>query len=177
MFAALRSAVRADIDRQIGWAKDQLKRQTRYTALMGILAGVAALAALGAVIVGLIALYSWLAMQTGPFVAHGLIAGGLLLLALILFALAFIRRRPRLAARPPLQIARPVALLGGLRQGSNDKVVTGGEQTLKLATETLRDGSGSALLGTLALAVAVGLLVGRRLANDGVMRETGRGLA
>ena len=37
MFAALRSAVRADIDRQIDWAKDQVKRQTRYTALMGIL--------------------------------------------------------------------------------------------------------------------------------------------
>ena len=27
MFAALRSAVRADIDQQIGWAKDQLKRR------------------------------------------------------------------------------------------------------------------------------------------------------
>ena len=94
MFAALRSAVNADIDRQIGWAKDQVKRQTRYTALMAILVGVAALAALGAVIVGLIALHSWLAMQIGPFVAHGLIGGGLLLLALILFALALIRRRP-----------------------------------------------------------------------------------
>jgi hypothetical protein len=170
MFAALLGAIHADIDRQINWAKVQLKRQTRYTALMAILVGVAALAALGAVIVSLIALYSWLAMQTGPFVAHGLIAGGLLLLALILFALAFIRRRPRLAARPPLQIARPAALLGGLRQGSYDKVVTGGEQTLKLATGTLRDGSGSALLGTLALAVAVGLLVGRRLAGPRAVR-------
>src|SRR5262249_16721104 len=138
---------------------------------MGILAGVAALAALGAVIVGLIALHSWLAMQTGPFIAHGLIGGGLLLLALILFALAFIRRRPQLAARPPLQIAQPGSRRGGLRQGRYEKVVTGGEQTLKLATETLRDGSGSALLGTLALAVAVGLLVGRRLANHGVMRR------
>ena len=172
MFAALRSAVHADIDRQIGWAKDQVKRQTRYTALMAILAGVAALAALGAVIVGLIALHSWLAMQIGPFVAYGLIGGGLVLLALILFALALIPRRPRLAARPPLQIARPVALLGGLRQGSHDKVVTGGEQTLKLATETLRDGSGSALLGTLALAVAVGLLVGRRLTDHRGVRRT-----
>ena len=172
MFAELRSAVYADIDRQIGWAKDQLKRQTRYTALMGILAGMAALAALGAVIVGLIALYSWLAMQTGPFVARGLIAGGLLLLALILFALTLIRRRPRLAARPPLQIARPVALLGGLRQGSHDKVVAGGEQTLKLATGTLRDGPLSTLLGTLALAVAVGLLVGRRLADHRAVRRT-----
>src|SRR5262249_8320093 len=118
MFAALRSAVHADIDRQVGWAQDQLKRKTRYTALMGILAGVAALAALGAVIVGLIALHSWLAMQTGPFIAHGLIGGGLLLLALILFAPAFIRRRPQLAARPPLQISRRAALLGGLRPGS-----------------------------------------------------------
>ena len=172
MFAALRSTVHADIDRQIGWAKDQLKRQTRYTALMGILAGVAALAALGAAIVGLIALHSWLAMQTGPFVAYDLIGGGLLLLALILFALALIRRRPRLAARPPLQITRPAALLGGVRQGSYDKVVTGGEQTLKLATETLRDGSGSALLGTLALAVAVGLLVGRRLTDHRGVRRT-----
>jgi hypothetical protein len=172
MFAALRSAVRADIDRQIGWAKDQLKRQTRYTALMAILVGVAALAALGAVIVGLIALYSWLAMQTGPLVAHGLIGGGLLLLALILFALAFIRRRPRLAARPLLQFARPAALLGTLRQGGYDKVVAGGEQTMKLATGTLRDGSRSALLSTLALAVAVGLLVGRRLTDHGAIRRT-----
>jgi hypothetical protein len=121
MFAALRSAVRADIDRQIGWAKDQLKRQTRHTALTGILACVAALAALGAVIVGLIALHSWLAMRAGPFVAHGLIGEGLLLLALILFALALIRRRPRLAARPPLQIAGPAALLGTLGQGSHEK--------------------------------------------------------
>ena len=172
MLAALRSAVRADIDRQIGWAKDQLKRQTRHTALTGILACVAALAALGAAVVGLIALHSWVAMQRGPFVAHGLIGGGLLLLALILFALALIRRRPRLAARPPLQITGPAALLGGLRKGGHDKVVTGGKQTLKLATGALRDGPLSTLLGTLALAVAVGLLVGRRLADHSAMRRT-----
>ena len=171
MFAALRSAVRADIDRQIDWAKDQVKRQTRYTALMGILAGVAALAALGAVIVGLIALHSWLAMQTGPFVAHGLIGGGLLLLALILLALALIRRRPRLAARPPLQIAGPAALLGGLRQGSRDKVAAGGEQALKLVTRTMRDGPRSTLLGTLVVAVAVGLVVGRTLVDRHAVRR------
>jgi hypothetical protein len=159
MFAALMGAVRADIDRQ----KVQVKRQTRYTALMGILAGVASLAALGAVVVGLIVLHSWLAMQTSPFIAHGLIGGGLLILALILFALAFIRRRPRLAGRPPLQIARPAALLGTLGQGSYDRVVGSGDQTLKLATRTLRDGSRSTLLGALVIAVAAGLIVGRRV--------------
>jgi hypothetical protein len=53
-----------------------------------------------------------------------------------------------------------------------DDDLAGGEQTLKLATGTLRDGSGSAVLGTLALAVAVGLLVGRRLADHCTVRRT-----
>jgi len=163
MFALLASAVRTDIDRQIAWAKHEVRRQIRYTVLMGVFACVAMLAALGSVVVGLIALHTWLAVQTGPFIAHGMIGGGLLLFALILLALAFIRQRPRLAARPPLQIARPAALLGTLGQGGYANVIAGGDQTLKLATNTLRDGSRSALLGTLALAVAVGLLVGRRL--------------
>jgi hypothetical protein len=162
MFAALLGAVRADIDRQIGWAKHEVKRQARYTALVGILAGVAALATLGAVVVGLIALHSWLEVQIGPFFAHGLIGGGLLLLASVLFALAF-TRRPRLVARPPLQVAQPAAFLGTPRQGSYDKAFAGGEQTLKRATDTLRDGPRSALLGTLAIAAVVGLVVGRRL--------------
>jgi len=171
MLAALRRALFADVDRQISWAKDQLKHQTRYTALTGMLAGVAALAALGAVIVGLIAFHSWLAMQTGRFIAHGLIGGGLLLLALILFALALLRRRPQLSARPPLQIAGPAALLGGLRQDSQDELA-GGEQTLRLATKALRDSSRSTLLGALALAGAVGLLAGRRLADHRSVRRT-----
>ena len=169
MFAALLGAVRADIDRQIGWAKHEVKRQTRYTALIGILAGVAALATLGAIVVGLIALHSWLAMQIGPFVAHGVIGGGLLLLALVLFALAFIRRRPRLVARTPLQVAQPAAFLGKPRPGSYDKVF---EQTLKLATDTLHDGPRSALLGTLAIAAVVGLIVGRRLSSGNRAHET-----
>ena len=165
MFAALLGAVRADIDRQIGWVKHEVKRQAGYTALVGTLAGVAALAILGAVVVGLIALHSWLATQIGPFAAHGLIGRGLLLLASLVLALAFILRRPELVARPPLQVAQPAALLGTLRQGSYDKVFAGGEQTLKLATDTLRDGPRSALLGTLAIAAVVGLIVGRHLSS------------
>ena len=78
----------------------------------------------------------------------------------------------RLASQVGGEVAKTARGMGGLRQGSYDKVVTGGEQTLKLATETLRDGSGSALLGTLALAVAVGLLVGRRLMDHRAVRRT-----
>jgi len=55
--------------------------------------------------------------------------------------------------RGPLEVARPAALLETLRQGSYDK----GERTLKLATDTLRDGPRSALLGTLAIGAVVGL--------------------
>jgi hypothetical protein len=83
--------------------------------------------------------------------------------ALILFALAFGRRRPRLASPPPPQFARPAALLGTLGQGRNAKVVTGGQQVLNLATNTLRNGSRSALFGTLALAALVGMIAARRL--------------
>ena len=163
MFAPLLGAIRADIDRQVGWAKDQARRQTRYATLTGILAGAAALAALGAIVVGLIALYLWLAMQADPFIALAIIGGGLLLLAVFLFALALIRRRPRFAPRPQLQIAQPAALLGTLRPARYDKIVAGGEPALRLATETVRQGSRSALLGTLVLVAVVGLITGRRL--------------
>jgi hypothetical protein len=163
MFTPLVNAIRADIDRQVGWAKDQVGRQGRYATVTGVLAAIAALAALGTIVVGVIALYLWLAMQTDPFIALALIGGGLLLFAVILLVLAFIRRRPRLAARPQLQIAEPAALLATFRLGSFDKIVAGGKPAVKLATDTLRHGSRSALLGALVLVAAIGLIAGRRL--------------
>jgi len=163
MFAPLAGAVRADVDRQLGWAKDEVRRQTRHVALIGIFAGVAALAALGAAIVGLIAVYFWLSVKAGPFTALGVIGGGLLLVALILFALAFVKRHPTLAARPPLQTAQPAALFGALRQDSHDKVIAEVEQTLNTAADALRHGSRSTLLVTLALVACAGLIAGRRL--------------
>jgi len=159
MFAPLLGAVRADIDRQIGWAKQEIARQTRHTALISVLAGVAALATLGAIIVGLIALYTWLATKHGAFITYGMIGGGLLLIALILFTLAFAARRPRLASRPPLQIARPAALLRTMGWGS--EVATDGKQMSRSPT-ILRDGSRPILLGTIVLAAVAGLIAGRR---------------
>jgi MFS family permease len=163
MFAPLLGAIRADVDRQVVWAKDEVRRQTRYATLTGVLAGAAALAALGSIVIGLIALYLWLSMRADPFIALAVIGGGLLLIAVLLFALAFIRRRPRLVARPQLQIAQPAALLGTLTPASYDKIVARGEPALKLATETVRRGSRSAVLGTLVLVAVVGLIAGRNL--------------
>jgi hypothetical protein len=162
MFAPLLDGIRADIDRQIGWAKAEVRRQTRYRALIAVVASMAALAALGAIVVGLIALYLWLAMQASPFAALGMIGSGLLLVALMLLVLAFVWRRPsKVASRPPLQTRPTAALLGVLGQASYDNA--GREQALKLATGTVRHGSRSALLGTLVLAAVLGLIAGRRL--------------
>ena len=33
MFAPLLDAVRADIDQQVGWARDEIRRQIRYAAI------------------------------------------------------------------------------------------------------------------------------------------------
>ena len=162
MLAPLLDGIRADINQQIGWAKTEVRRQTRHTVVIGVLAAMATLAALGSIIVGLIALYFWLAPQVGPYTALGAIGGGLLLITLMLFVLVLVWHRPRVASRPPLQITRPAALFGTFREGSrDDKVIARSDETLKV--ETSRRRSRSALLGTLGLAAIMGLIAGRRL--------------
>ena len=163
MFGPLLGAVRADIDRQIGWAKEEAKRQRQHVLLVGIMLGAAALAMLGALAVGLIALHMWLMPRYGPFITLGIIAGGLLLLALILLLLAINRRRPRLAARPPVQMAQPAAVLGILGQNTYGKVALGGERALSFGSENIREGSRSTLLVTLAFITVLGLIAGRNL--------------
>ena len=162
MFAPLMHAVRADIDRQIGWARGEVWRQTRHTAFIGALAAVAALAALGAIIAGLIALYFWLSIELDPFAALGMIGGGLLILALILLAFIFMWKRPGLALRPQLLIAQPTALIGTFKQGGDSKRIAGQEDTLRLVADTVRQSPPAALLGVLLIAAIVGVVTGRR---------------
>jgi hypothetical protein len=162
MFAPLMDAVRSDIDRQIGWARGEVRRQTRHTALIGALGGVAALAALGAIIAGLIALYLWLSIELNPFAALGMIGGGLLILALILFAFVFMWKRPRLASRPQLLLAQPAALIGTFKRGGDSRRIASQEDTLRLVADTVRQSPPAALLGVLLLATIVGVVTGRR---------------
>src|SRR5262249_39834823 len=162
MFAPLLGAIRADIDRQVGWAGGEVRRQGRYAGLIGALYGLAALAAVGALVVGLIALHAWLATRVGFLQALGIIGGGLLGLALILLLLALVLRRPGVGARPALQIARPAALLGAFGRGGPRQAIAGGEP-VRLATEALRQGTRSELFGALALVAVMGLIAGRGL--------------
>ena len=163
MFAPLLGVVRADIDRQMGWARAEVRRQIRYAVLIGAIAGMAALAALGALAVGLIALHSWLAPQVGSLAALGMIGAGLLLLMLILLLVAFTLRRPGLKTRPALQVVRHAALFRtSTNLGANQAIAAGGD-SLRLATDTLREGTRSELLGALALIAIAGIVAGRTL--------------
>jgi len=163
MLDRLLGIVRADVDQQIGWVGTEIKRQTRYTALTGGLVAAAAFAALGAFVVGLITLDTWLGLQYGPLVAHSLIGAGLLLLALILGALAFAQQRPKLAPRPALQSVQPAALLGAFKQGRYGEAIAVGDQALKVTTDTLRNGSRPTVFGVLVVAGLVGLIMARKL--------------
>ena len=166
MFAPLLGAVRADIDRQVGWAQDAVRRQVRYAGVAGALAGVSALAALGALAVGLIALHWWLAPQIGAFASLGVIGGGLLALALTLLVAVLLLRRPRVAARPALQIAQPAALFGVLAPARAGRAIAGGHESLRLATAAVSEGSRSQLLGAIALIAVAGMFAGRMLRRD-----------
>jgi hypothetical protein len=163
MFGKLVDLVRADFDRQIGWVKGEIKRQGRYAALTAALVAAAALSTLGAVVVGCIALYSWLEMRYGPFVAFAVLGGGFAVLAFMLFVLAFARHRPRVRHAPALQSTRPATLINSLKQAGYGDAVAAGEQVSKMATDNLRHGSRQSLFGTLAVAALIGVIVGRRL--------------
>jgi MFS family permease len=163
MLAPLLGIIRADIDRQAGWARDEARRQIRYAALVGAIAGMGALAALGALIVGLVALHAWLAPQVGSLAALGIIGAGLLVLTLILFLVAFSLRRPGLKTRPSLQAVQPATLFGTGADLGADEAIVAGKDSLRLATDTLREGTRSELLGALALIAIAGVIAGRRL--------------
>ena len=163
MFAPLLGAVRADVNRQMGWAREEVRRQIRYVALIGVIAGMVALAAIGALIVGLIALHTWLTPQVGSLAALGIIGAGLLLLTVILFVVAFSLRRPGLKTRPALQVVQSAALFRtGTKLGVDPSIGTS-KDSLRFATDALREGSRSELLGALALIAIAGMIAGRRL--------------
>jgi hypothetical protein len=163
MFSLLLGAVRADVDRQMGWAREEVRRQIRYAVLVGVISAMAALAALGVLTVGLVALHAWLVPQVGSLVSLGMIGSGLLLLTLVLLLVAVLLRRPGLKTRPALAVARPAALLRtGAKLGAGPAIATG-EDSLRLATDALRDGARPELLGALALIAVAGVIAGRRL--------------
>jgi hypothetical protein len=85
--------VRTEIEQRVELAKDHVKQAAQTAGLLAamfVLAGLAALSALG---VGLIAFYHWVSLNYGQFYGFAAVGGVLILLAVILFASAVLKAK------------------------------------------------------------------------------------
>ena len=191
MLQALLRLLGVDLDRKLAEVRghiDELKRsaisqateQIKETGLtVGLLLG-GAIAALFTLIIALAALYVWIDMHEGPLVALAVIGVVTALLAALMFALAFLRRKRGAApaavysapaASPPaapllMSVLPPpppnASLFDRLTHRFTTRVATAGDEALDAAVHAMRTTSRPALFGTLAVVALVGVLIGRR---------------
>ena len=125
------------------------------------------------VIVGLIALFLWVAQEHGPFVAFAVVALATSLLAALLFTIALTRgdkpARPMRPAAVASATSRSAAsppdfasLAAAITRGLTDKTASATHEAVDTAADLVRKGSRETMLATLAVAVVVGLVIGRR---------------
>jgi hypothetical protein len=150
-------------------AASQIAEQAKETGLTLALVLIGSVAALSTYIVALAALYLWVDMQLGPFAALGAVGLVTAALAALMFGLALWRRRKPAAAplpRPPAASLPPppsnASLVDVLRHRVSTRVAMAGDEALDTAAQVMRASSRSALFGTLAIAVLIGVLIGRR---------------
>ena len=172
--------VRGQIDELKRSAISQATEQIKETGLtVGLLLG-GAIAALFTLIIALAALYVWIDMHEGPLVAFAVIGLVTALLAALMFALAFLRRKRGAApaavysapaASPPaapllMSVLPPpppnASLFDRLTHRFTTRVATAGDEALDAAVHAMRTSSRPALFGTLAVVALVGVLIGRR---------------
>ena len=191
MLQALLRLLGVDLDRKLAEVRghiDELKRsaisqateQIKETGLtVGLLLG-GAIAALFTLIIALAALYVWIDMHEGPLVAFAVIGLVTALLAALMFALAFLRRKRGAApaavysapaASPPaapllMSVLPPppanASFFDRLTHRFTTRVATAGDEALDTAVHAMRTSSRPALFGTLAVVALVGVLIGRR---------------
>src|SRR5215467_1420354 len=80
--------VRVDVEERFDLARNSVQHAVQAGAIVAVLFFLASLAALAAVGVGLIALYSWVSSSYGQFYGFATIGGALLVIAIIMFASA-----------------------------------------------------------------------------------------
>ena len=136
-----------------------VKRLARETAITIVLAMLGAFTAMLAFAFGVVDLYLWLELKLGIFAALGILGGTSALLAALLFAIAFLRgpRKPRARAEDALRAAAdPVKASTAAIARTADEVVNG-------AADIVRNGSRQQIAGTIAAAVLIGWVLGRRI--------------
>jgi hypothetical protein len=176
--------IRAQIDEIRARAISEVTEQAKETGLTVGLALIGAVAVLLTFLVALAALYLLVDMHEGPFAALGAVGLVTALLAALMFTLAFRRGRRKPApapvylspaASPPASPSAPVLLsavvpppppnaplFDVLRHRFSTRVAAAGDEVIDTAVRAMRTSSRPALFGTLAVAVLVGVVIGRR---------------
>ncbi len=135
----------------LAYALAELRQRIRRGVRGGMLGVIAAVLFIIAVCFFLVALYLWLAGVLNPIASAAIIGGGLLLIALILFAVAASMFKGPARAEPPKSIG---AELGNALRGGMDR--------LSAAASSSQSPLNNPLLQAVGLAIVVGFLLGRK---------------
>jgi len=136
-----------------------LKHLARETAITIVLAILGAFATMVALTLGLAALYFWLELKLGTFAALGILGLTSALVAVALFAIAFLRapRKPRARTEAAFRAAADPA------QASTAAIARAADEAVSGAADIVRNGSRQQIVSTIAVAAFIGWLLGRRL--------------
>ena len=128
------------------------------------------------VVVALVALYLWVEIHRGPFAALAAVGLATVIMAAVAFAIVAVRspgRTPKLAIAAPMRsppaapLLHPssvsgVSLLDGVTSKLTERTAAAAHEALDSAAEMVRKSPREAIIGTLAVAAVIGLVIGRR---------------
>jgi hypothetical protein len=180
--------IRAHVEEFKARTTHQVAEQVKETSLTVGFALVGAIAAIAVFVIVLVALHRWVDMYQGPFAALGAVGAVMALLAAVMFMLAFGRRsrqptsaivdRPPVASPPPsptpsrpmpaaLSAALPsllpdASLSDVLTHRFSTRVAAASDEAFDAAAHIVRTGPRSAVFGTLAVVMPVGIVIGSR---------------
>lgn len=141
----------------------ELKRETMSAGITVALVATALAFMLIGVMIGLAALYYWVALWYGTLAGLGTAGGAAIFLSLVLIVVAAKRKGPA-----PVPVSHGAALpphiktANVMRPGVAADTVELGRKSVDAATGIVREGSREAVLATLAATIVVGMLLGRR---------------
>jgi hypothetical protein len=184
MFASIAGLLKGDLDRQVSWAKKEFSRQAGTAALKAGLAIGVGIAVLGTVTVGLMALYTAVALRHGPLIGYAVVGAVTAVTAIGLFiACRFVGSavspQPSIhslrydnvkeAAKTDLS-AQSSAIMSSLRQSSiggaistTEVVLAKGERITHMASDQMRDGSRGSLIAILGVTALTGIILGKQI--------------
>jgi hypothetical protein len=176
--------VKAHLEAFKDQTEDEVRQEVKEAGVMAGLAFAAIAALAGTCVVALMALYMWVDMQKGPFIALAAVGSLTTLSAAILFAVTMARANRKTTVRPAAVVpprpamATPRAALNAstLMQppsanASMFEVIThrmttraagATDEAIDAASELVGNGSRGTLIGTLVVTVLVGLMIGRQ---------------